>query len=54
MRLRTFTAPTMPEAMALVRRHLGGDAVILSTRRANGSVALTAALEEVPEGALAP
>ena len=31
MRLRTYTAPTMPEAMALVRRDMGDDAIIVST-----------------------
>ena len=34
MNVRTFRAPTMPEALALVKRHLGGDAVILHTRSA--------------------
>ena len=46
MRLRTFTAPTMPDAIALVRKHLGADAIILSTRRAGGAVAVTAALDQ--------
>lgn len=32
MNVRTFRAPTMAEALALVKRHLGGDAVILHTR----------------------
>ncbi len=32
MRLRTYTAPTMPEAMALVRQDMGTDAIIVSTR----------------------
>ena len=31
MRLRSFNAPTMQEAMALVKAELGPDAVILST-----------------------
>lgn len=46
MRLRTFNAPSMPEAMALVRLHLGAEAIILSTRRAGSSVQVTAALEQ--------
>jgi flagellar biosynthesis protein FlhF len=45
MRLRTFTAKTMPEAMALVREELGSDAVILSTGRAKGGISVTAALD---------
>ena len=45
MRLRTFTAKTMPEAMALVRNQLGGDAVILSTGRITGGISVTAALD---------
>lgn len=45
MRLRTFTAKTMPEAMALVRNQLGIDAVILSTGKVNGGISVTAALD---------
>jgi flagellar biosynthesis protein FlhF len=46
MRLRTFTARTMPEAMALVRQHLGTDAIILSTGTGEGgAISVTAALE---------
>src|SRR5271165_3460393 len=45
MRLRTFTARTMPEAMALVRQHLGVDAIILSTGSEGGAISVTAALE---------
>ncbi|MBT3703765.1 MAG: hypothetical protein HOE62_20120 [Alphaproteobacteria bacterium] len=48
MRLKTFSAATMPEAMAEVRQVLGRDAVIVSTfegRRGTG-VQVTAALEE--------
>src|SRR6266851_9776613 len=56
MRLRTFTAKTMPEAMALVRNQLGVDAVILSTGRVNGSISVTAALDpaETPDAQPAP
>src|SRR3954447_7955833 len=46
MRLRTFTAKTMPEAMALVRNQLGIDAVILSTGKVNGGISVTAALDQ--------
>ena len=48
MRLKTFSAPTMKDAMEEVRRELGSDAVIVSTfegRRGTG-VQVTAALEE--------
>jgi flagellar biosynthesis protein FlhF len=45
MRLRTFTAKTMPEAMALVRNQLGIDAVILSTGKVSGGISVTAALD---------
>jgi flagellar biosynthesis protein FlhF len=37
----------MPEAMALVREQLGGEAIILSTARANGGISVTAALDQV-------
>lgn len=47
MRLKSFTAPTMAEAMELVRLELGDEAIIVSTQRAAGSkgVRITAALE---------
>ncbi|HZS85560.1 MAG TPA: GTPase [Stellaceae bacterium] len=45
MRLRTFTARSMPEAMALVRAELGSDAIILSTRGGKGAISVTAALD---------
>jgi flagellar biosynthesis protein FlhF len=45
MRLRTFTAPSIAEAMRQVRTALGEDAVILSTEQAGKSVKLTAAIE---------
>ncbi len=56
MRLKSFTAPSMAEAMALLRRELGDDAIIVSTQRANGGkgVRITAALEvDEPEDGLA-
>ena len=46
MRLRNFTAPSMQEAMALVREALGPDAIIVSTDDEPGNVRVTAALEE--------
>lgn len=47
MRLKSFTAATMAEAMEMVRIELGDDAIIVSTQRAAGSkgVRITAALE---------
>jgi flagellar biosynthesis protein FlhF len=50
MRLRTFEAAGVPEAMDMVRRSLGPDAVILSTQpnEQGTGVRVTAALEETP------
>lgn len=47
MRLKSYTAPSMAEAMTMLRRELGEDAIIVSTQRANGGkgVRITAALE---------
>jgi len=54
MRLRRFTARTAADAMALVRRELGPDAVIISTETAdNGATTVTAALENDDDGDLA-
>ncbi|MBI1776594.1 MAG: ATP-binding protein [Proteobacteria bacterium] len=59
MRLKTFNASTMSDAMRLVREHLGEEAIIVSTQRGEGGqgVRVTAALEgyeaEV-DGAAAP
>ena len=52
MRLKSFTAASLPEAMQAVRAHFGPDAVILSTidESADGRVRVTAALEaETPK-----
>jgi flagellar biosynthesis protein FlhF len=51
MRLRSFTARTMPEAMALVRQQLGPDAIILSTQRSGAGVVVTAGLDLIDETA---
>ncbi len=54
MRLKTYTAPTMAEAMAMARQEMGEDAIIVSTQRGAGGrgARVTAALEEVrPEDA---
>jgi len=57
MRLRSFSAPTMSEAMEQVRDTLGPDAIIVSTyhsKRGRG-VQLTAAVEYMPtEGPVTP
>ncbi len=48
MRIKTYTAPTVAEAMSLIRREMGEDCVIVSTQRGedgNGA-RVTAALEE--------
>ncbi len=53
MRIRTFTAATMAEAMDLVREGLGDDAIIVSThqgRRGRG-VEVRAAVEDLPSPA---
>lgn len=49
MRLKSFYAKTMTEAMQLVRDTLGEDAVIVATREENGgkAVRVTAAVEQV-------
>jgi len=48
MRLKTFTAASLPEAMEMVRRSLGDDAVILSSEEdgAGGKARVTAAVEQ--------
>ena len=45
MRLRTFTAPSISEAMRQVREVLGDDAVILSTEQVGKQVKVSAAIE---------
>lgn len=48
MKIKTYIAPTMSEAMDLIRRELGENAIIVSTQRlgAGGGVRLTAAIED--------
>jgi flagellar biosynthesis protein FlhF len=50
MRLKSFIANTVPEAMKLVRDQLGPDAVIVSTQsdEVDAQVKITAALEDTP------
>jgi len=53
MRLRTFTAPSIGEAMRQVRKALGEDAVILSTENVGKQIKLTAAIEPATPAATA-
>lgn len=48
MRLKSFTAKSMKEAMQMIREALGEDAIIVATREENGgkSVRVTAAIEK--------
>jgi flagellar biosynthesis protein FlhF len=50
MRLKTYTAPGMAEAMEMVRAEIGEDAIIVSTQRGAGGqgVRITAAIEDPP------
>jgi flagellar biosynthesis protein FlhF len=54
MRLKSFTAPTMKEAMTMIRETLGEDAILLSTREENGgkSVRVTAAVDKDAEATM--
>lgn len=51
MRLKSFTASTMRDAMQMIRETLGEDAIIVSTREENGgkTVRVTAAIDEDTE-----
>ena len=51
MRLKTYSAPNMVEAMEMIRAELGEEAIIVSTQRGSGGqgVRITAALEEPPQ-----
>lgn len=46
MRLRTFHAPTMADAMSQIRQELGPDAVIVSNQSGRRGVRITAAVEQ--------
>ena len=59
MRLKTFNAATMTEAMDLVRAELGADAIIIQSSKEKSGVRITAALEAgatppPPDGAPEP
>lgn len=49
MRLRTLLAPTMAQAMDMLRRELGEDAIIVSSETSEHGVKLVAAIEEVDD-----
>ena len=49
MRLRTLIAPTMGQAMDMLRRELGDDAIIVSTETTDHGTKIVAALEEPEE-----
>src|SRR5438094_209520 len=51
MKVKRFTAPTMPEALRQVKATLGPEAVILETTEAAGQVTVTAAVDlDAPAG----
>jgi flagellar biosynthesis protein FlhF len=52
MRVRTFTAASMPDAMAQVRAEMGEDAVILSSQRSKRGIEIKAAAERKPAAQL--
>jgi len=55
MRLRTFHAPNMATAMDDIRKALGTEAIIVSTRRAaRGMVEVVAAVEDTTPAAITP
>jgi flagellar biosynthesis protein FlhF len=51
MRMKTFSAPTMTEAMELVRFEMGADSIIVATRDDKDGAVITAAMEDTaPNG----
>jgi len=54
MRLKVYHAANMAAAMDAVRAELGGDALILATRRTRDGVEVTAGVEAAPAPALPP
>lgn len=45
MKVKRFFAPTMPQALRMVREEMGADAVILSNRRVDGGIEIVTALD---------
>lgn len=59
MRLKRYVAPTMSQALKIIKSELGPDAVILSTRKIKGkdgnpSLEITAAIDSMPESSQQP
>ena len=59
MRLKRYSAPTMADALRMIKTELGEDAVILSTRKVKGpdgkpGLEITAAVDAAPDHAPAP
>ncbi|HWK43261.1 MAG TPA: hypothetical protein VNT30_00970, partial [Stellaceae bacterium] len=54
MRLRTFTARTMADAMRKLREELGDDAILVSTETGRGGVRLVAAVDEPADDPVFP
>ena len=51
MRMRTFSAPTMTEAMEMVRFEMGAESIIVATRDEKDGAVITAAIEDTaPNG----
>ena len=46
MRIKTYIAPSVPEAMAAIRKDFGSGAVILSNQRTMEGVRITVGLED--------
>lgn len=49
MKIKHFTAPTMTEAMSLIRKELGNEAIIVSSETKDEGVLVTAAIESRQE-----
>jgi len=48
MQIKSFSAPTSKEVLALIKKELGPDAIILDTQEEDGLITMTAALERAP------
>lgn len=51
MRIKTFTAASMPEAIRMVREELGDGGIIISSQRDSAGIRVTAAVEDLEAGA---
>ena len=50
MKIKTYIAPTMTQAMAIIREEMGAEAVIISSFEEGNEVRVTAALDDQPYG----